>query len=111
MPADDGFGVTIVRTFRHDGHHRRSAIWQEPVSVGEARARVLRPQSSELLAERDVDDDEVRARSAYDDEGDDQDGIEHKGEVGIGTQNCVADEGNGARSQAAGNLDDLLMRR
>ena len=60
-------GVTIARTFRHAGHHRRSAIWQEPVSVGEARARALRPQSSELLAECDVGDGEVRARSAYGD--------------------------------------------
>ncbi len=57
--------VTIARTFRHACHHRRSAIWREPVSIGEARA--LRPQSSELLAECDVGDEEFRERSAYDD--------------------------------------------
>jgi hypothetical protein len=74
-------GVTIARTFRHEGHHRRSAIRQEPVLIGEAREQVLRPQSGELLAACDVGDDEVRARSAYGDEGDHQDRVQHEGEV------------------------------
>jgi hypothetical protein len=73
--------VTIARTLRHEGHHRRSAIRQEPMSAGEARARVLRPQGSKLLAECDVGDDEGCARSEDGDEGDDQDGVEHEGEV------------------------------
>jgi hypothetical protein len=73
--------VTIARALCHEGHDRRSAIWQEPMSVGEARARVLRPESSERLAEFDIGVDEVRARPAFGNKGDGQNSVEREGEL------------------------------